>query len=344
MLLLGGPPRYSIDDAATRTGLDPEFIMAVRRANGVPALDPDGPAAERRGHGGGRDRARRARLRRLAGADPRHLARDGSRDASDRRADGRGAVRAVLPPGTRRVRARRAHDTPARPAAAADLRRRRSEPAASPARDRRQRGRQPARPPTRSPGTRQMAVAFADLVGFTRLGEELDVSRSSSGVANRLAVLVADVVDPPVRFVKTIGDAAMLVSPDPVAMLDALLRLIDAADAGRRGVPAAARRRHVRAGAHARRRLVRATGEPREPDHRAGAGGQRAGHARRARRGGRRPGRSGPRRAPARARRPRSRVALPRAAARQTRRIAALSGIGPLQPARRPEYVRLAGR
>jgi adenylate cyclase len=38
-------------------------------------------------------------------------------------------------------------------------------------------------------------------------------------------------VDPPVRFVKTIGDAAMLVSPEPEALLDATLALVAAADA-----------------------------------------------------------------------------------------------------------------
>ncbi len=63
------------------------------------------------------------------------------------------------------------------------------------------------------PGTRDITVAFADLVGFTRLGEEIppgDLER----VAYRLGVLVADMLRPPVRFVKTIGDSVMLVSPD----------------------------------------------------------------------------------------------------------------------------------
>ena len=109
-------------------------------------------------------------------------------------------------------------------------RRRRGEHAPPHARGRRQRGRQPAGSTARPLGTRPMAVAFADLVGFTRLGEELGVDELER-VANRLSALVADVVNPPVRFVKTIGDAAMLVSPEPAALLDALLDLIDAADA-----------------------------------------------------------------------------------------------------------------
>jgi adenylate cyclase len=35
----------------------------------------------------------------------------------------------------------------------------------------------------------------------------------------------------PVRLVKTIGDAAMLVSPEPAALVDAALALVDAAEA-----------------------------------------------------------------------------------------------------------------
>jgi adenylate cyclase len=61
-------------------------------------------------------------------------------------------------------------------------------------------------------GTAQVGVCFADLVGFTRLGEELP-SEELGAVAGRLAELATDVAAPPVRVVKLIGDAAMLVSP-----------------------------------------------------------------------------------------------------------------------------------
>src|SRR6201999_2909853 len=58
------------------------------------------------------------------------------------------------------------------------------------------------------PGARQITVAFADLVGFTRLGEV--VSAEELGyLPNRLAALARDVTVPPVRFIKTIGDAVM---------------------------------------------------------------------------------------------------------------------------------------
>jgi adenylate cyclase len=80
------------------------------------------------------------------------------------------------------------------------------------------------------PAAREVAVAFADLVGFTRLGEEVPPAELGA-IAERLAALAGDLAEPPVRLVKTIGDAAMLVSPDVDALLDVALRLHDAAAA-----------------------------------------------------------------------------------------------------------------
>ncbi|MEZ0051771.1 adenylate cyclase [Mycobacterium sp. MAA66] len=80
------------------------------------------------------------------------------------------------------------------------------------------------------PGSGLISVAFADLVGFTSLGEELppeDLERLSQ----RLADLARDLAEPPVRFVKTIGDEVMLVSAEPVPLLQMVLQLVDAADA-----------------------------------------------------------------------------------------------------------------
>jgi adenylate cyclase len=81
-----------------------------------------------------------------------------------------------------------------------------------------------------------VAVAFADLSGFTRLGARTPPDEVGR-VAGRLATLVAEAVVPPVRPVKYLGDAAMLVSPDPVALLDSLLRLCAAVDAERETLP-----------------------------------------------------------------------------------------------------------
>jgi adenylate cyclase len=78
------------------------------------------------------------------------------------------------------------------------------------------------------PGARQVTVAFADLVGFTRLGEAVP-PEELEGLANRLVEYTRDVVAPPVRFIKSIGDAVMLVSPEPVPLLSAMLALLDAA-------------------------------------------------------------------------------------------------------------------
>ena len=82
----------------------------------------------------------------------------------------------------------------------------------------------------RTPGARDVAVAFADLVGFTRLGEQVEAEELGD-VAARLEELADQHVEAPVTLVKTIGDALMLVSPDSKAMLGTVLDLVDGADA-----------------------------------------------------------------------------------------------------------------
>jgi adenylate cyclase len=77
--------------------------------------------------------------------------------------------------------------------------------------------------------TTEVSVCFADLVGFTKLGEEIDPEQLGM-VAARLEELASAVAEPPVRLVKTIGDAAMLVSTEAEEMTDAALRLVEAAE------------------------------------------------------------------------------------------------------------------
>lgn len=84
------------------------------------------------------------------------------------------------------------------------------------------------------PGARQVTVAFADLAGFTRLGEELPPEELER-VASRLAELAHDIAAIPVQFVKSIGDAVMLVSAEPPPLLAAVLDLAEAAPAN--GLP-----------------------------------------------------------------------------------------------------------
>ncbi len=80
------------------------------------------------------------------------------------------------------------------------------------------------------PGSREVAICFADLVGFTRLGEEVPADELGR-LAVRLETLAGEVAAPPVRLVKTMGDAAMLACPEPEPLLGVALELIDAADA-----------------------------------------------------------------------------------------------------------------
>ncbi len=80
------------------------------------------------------------------------------------------------------------------------------------------------------PGSREVTVCFADLVGFTSLGEEVPPDELGR-LAVRLEALTTEVVEPPARLVKTIGDAVMLVSTEPEPLLDAGLALLDAAAA-----------------------------------------------------------------------------------------------------------------
>jgi adenylate cyclase len=75
----------------------------------------------------------------------------------------------------------------------------------------------------------EIAVCFADLVGFTRLGEQV-ATEELGLVAGRLDELATAVAEPPVRLVKLIGDGAMLVSSDAEAMVEAALRMVEAAD------------------------------------------------------------------------------------------------------------------
>ena len=77
--------------------------------------------------------------------------------------------------------------------------------------------------------TADTTVAFADLVGFTELGESVGVEELG-GLAGRLAQMAGEVVEQPVRVVKQIGDAVMLVSADVPAAVDTCLALVARAE------------------------------------------------------------------------------------------------------------------
>ena len=83
-------------------------------------------------------------------------------------------------------------------------------------------------------GTDEMTIAFADLVGFTRLGESLDIEQIGD-LTGRLFELASDAAQPPVRLVKMIGDAAMFASRESQPLLDAVVGLVESA--GREEIP-----------------------------------------------------------------------------------------------------------
>jgi adenylate cyclase len=76
-------------------------------------------------------------------------------------------------------------------------------------------------------GTRPVAVAFVDLTGFTRLGEELGPHEITQ-VATRLGAALTTCAEEGVRVVKELGDGAMLVCPEPAPLVRTGLALLDA--------------------------------------------------------------------------------------------------------------------
>jgi adenylate cyclase len=101
------------------------------------------------------------------------------------------------------------------------------------------------------PGSREVTVCFADLVGFTRLGEEV-APEELGALAARLENLARELVRPPLQLVKTIGDAVMVASGDSGPMLDFALDLLDAAEDEGEDFP------QLRAGAALGRAVTRA--------------------------------------------------------------------------------------
>ena len=83
----------------------------------------------------------------------------------------------------------------------------------------------------------EVSVCFADLVGFTRLGERSELEKIGT-VAKLLESVAIEAANPEVRLVKTIGDAAMMVSPDGAAIFDAALRFIEVGNEAGEDLPA----------------------------------------------------------------------------------------------------------
>ena len=282
---MGGQPRYSTREVGERVGVAPEFLMALRRAQGVPVPDIDAVVCSDTDV----EAARIARAFLEAGIGEeqqltvvRVIGRGMAQTAEALRT---AALELVLEPGlseaelTRRYADRVAGFMPMigpmlEYMARLHLRQSVRTEAINAAE--RQAG--------SLPGARDVAVCFADLVGFTRLGEQVAPDELGR-VAHRLVELTAERLRGDVRLVKTIGDAAMLVGPDARGAAGARARPRRRRRGRGRRLPAAARRDGRRPGAQPRGRLVRTAGQPGQPRHGDRPTGQRARHPRGARRG-----------------------------------------------------------
>jgi adenylate cyclase len=229
--VIGGRERYSAREIAERTGTELDFLIAVRRAMGLPIPGPDEAVYTE----GDLESVRMTSVFREAGVSEeeildlmRTLGRGLGQAAESIRSL---ALRLVLEPGVSE------HDLAQRYAYTASqlspmlgplvtnlltlhLREMAQSEALSAA----------ERSGGQLAGSREIAVCFADLVGFTRLGELLPPDELARK-AVRLEALTSEVIDAPVRLVKTIGDAAMLTSLEPEPLLDAALDLLAAAEA-----------------------------------------------------------------------------------------------------------------
>jgi adenylate cyclase len=231
--VIGGRNRYTLAEAVERSGIDTVFLRAARRAIGLPIPAPDEAVYTEEDIASLREGTSSVRAAGVPDEESldllRTLGRGLAQVAEAMRAI---TLRLVLEPGMSEYDlARRYADAVSELSPSAGplvvntlmihLRQLALGEAITAAE--RSAGR-------RLPGSREIAVCFADLVGFTRLGEQVppeDLSR----LAVRLEALTSDVVEAPVRLVKTIGDAVMLASTEPEPLLDAGLALLDAADA-----------------------------------------------------------------------------------------------------------------
>jgi adenylate cyclase len=75
-------------------------------------------------------------------------------------------------------------------------------------------------------GSQPVTVGFVDIVGFTRMGEGVDPEEVGA-VVRHFERAVADAIEQPVRLVKTIGDAAMLVASEPGPVVDVVVSLVE---------------------------------------------------------------------------------------------------------------------
>jgi len=226
----GRGPRYTLGEVAEKAGVDVELLKRFRAALGVPAPAPE----ERRGTEADVEAARRMKAFRDAGLPEEgmlQVARTiGMGTARIAEANRELVVRTLMRPGDTE------RDLAERFAAAAEY----MLPLIGPTLEYalqihmlEQIRRDVIGAADLASGemgaTTEVAVCFADLVEFTKLGEEIAVEELGL-VAGRLEEMATAVAEPPVRLVKLIGDAAMLVCAEAEPMVDAALRLVEASE------------------------------------------------------------------------------------------------------------------
>jgi adenylate cyclase len=227
MVLAGEGPRRRQVDVAEETGLDLDFLAKARRALGLPAVDPEDRVITEEEL----ELARSARVLLDAGLDA-----DGFLELTRAMSQAMATVAAALT-STIGAALLRPGDTER------DLGLRYAEtlrelgPLAGPTLTQmlnlrlREQIRQAVVGQAelrsgRLPDAQQIVVAFVDIVGFTRMGEQVDADELGA-VVRGFEAQVEDATRPPVRLVKTIGDAAMLIAPEPRPLLDTVLELVE---------------------------------------------------------------------------------------------------------------------
>ena len=123
-------------------------------------------------------------------------------------------------------------------------------------------------------GRLRVAIAFADLAGYTRLTEEAGEDEAVD-IIERFVEGVGNTLPDDARIIKTIGDEVMVVASDAAALLDWAVGF----QALQARAPAAAHRHPPGPHALPRRRLLRPRGQPRGAGGRARSGRRGARHA-----------------------------------------------------------------
>jgi adenylate cyclase len=226
----GGSPRYTLDQVAERSGLPPEFVSRLWRALGM-ALAGDGEVAYTEAD---LEAAGRAATLVEAGIPEEgvlEVARVLAIAMSQVAAANRLLVgEAFMRPGDTELDLARRFEAVARTlgpilrdavAHALDVHLREQLRQAVIDADQVAAG--------RVAGPDEVTVCFADVVGFTPLGERMP-TEDLGVLTRRLTELAGEVAVAPVRLVKLIGDAAMLVGPAS-EVLEAALSLVEASEA-----------------------------------------------------------------------------------------------------------------